>query len=538
MTPSLPAVETLVLAVLVLAVSALALGLVAQSQLLTLPRAVGTTPRPDLFTSKCSLPLLGDMVDVLRNINRMPERTVERFVEREQAGEEARDKALTFTLPGKGRYVFLERPEHLEYIQRTHFENFEKGESQRHPMGQIFGSGIFVSDGAAWQVHRKTSSKLFTNTTYRGIISTSTHRSTAQLLEVIDHFALRGEEVNLSQLFFALTLDAFAFMAFSTDPGSLLGQKEGKVHPFAAALDYAQTQTQKRLQNPFWPLTEVLTGAASNVRASMATVHAFADSIIDARLAQVAAREGADGAEGEDLLGLYMRGKGPDGEKMGREELRDAIINLLLAGRDTTASTLSWATFQLLAHPEYIDHLRAEAATLDDATRLPFDRMKEMHWTRAVFEETVRLHPVVPNNHWTALSDDQIPNGPRIEKGDYVAWCDFLQARDPSIWGADAGAWKPERWLDDEGKFKMDGRLHAFNGGYRRCLGETLATFESLAVLLALFSSFDLAFAPDYLSTTSMIQTALCAEKTPMYRHSLTMPMAHPLRVVAARRGE
>ncbi|GAA5824815.1 hypothetical protein JCM3770_004304 [Rhodotorula araucariae] len=562
MTPSLPAVETLVFAVLVCAVSVLALGLVAESQLLAFPRALGTAPRPDLFTSKRSLPLVGDLVDILRNINRMPERkcslaynrrrpltatfarfpgTVEHYVERQEAGMAASGMALTFTLPGKGRYIFLERPEHLEYMQRTHFENFEKGELQRVPMGQLFGSGIFVSDGTAWQVHRKTSSKLFTNATYRGIISTSTHRSTAQLLEVIDHLAARGDDVNISQLFFALTLDAFAFMAFSTDPGSLLGQKEHKVHPFAAALDYVQTQTQKRLQSPLWPLTEVFTGTASKMRASMATVHAFADEIIDARLAQVEAQAephaGEVGPEGDDLLGLYMRGKGPDGERMSREQLRDAITNLLLAGRDTTASTLSWATFQLLAHPEYIARIRAEAATLDDPTRLAFDRMKEMHWTHAVFEETVRLHPVVPNNHWTALGDDQIPNGPRIEKGDLVAWCDFLQARDPSIWGADAGAWKPERWLDDDGRFKMDGRLHAFNGGYRRCLGETLATFESLAVLLALFSTFDLAFAPGYLESTPMIQTPLCAEKTPMYRHSLTMPMAHPLRVVATRRA-
>lgn len=66
--------------------------------------------------------------------------------------------------------------------------------------------------------------------------------------------------------------------------------------------------------------------------------------------------------------------------------------------------------------------------------------------------------------------------------------------------------------------------------------GETLATFEAVAVLLALFSTFDIAFAPDYLATTPMVQTPLCAEPTPRYRHSLTMPMAQVLRVVATRR--
>lgn len=97
-------------------------------------------------------------------------------------------------------------------------------------------------------MHRKTSAKLFTNSTYRGIISTSTHRSTAQLLDAIDHLSTQRGEVDLSRLFFSLTLDAFCFMAFSTDPGALLAAEAGQLNPFAVALDYAQTQTQKRFQ--------------------------------------------------------------------------------------------------------------------------------------------------------------------------------------------------------------------------------------------------------------------------------------------------
>ncbi|GAA5934722.1 hypothetical protein JCM3775_002040 [Rhodotorula graminis] len=513
MEPSLPAVETLVLAVLVAAVSVLALGLVAHAGVFKHPRAVGTRPRPDLWSSPVELPLLGCLIDSLRNIDRAPEGVIQRFIERQQSG--AASKSITFTLPAMGRFILLERPEHLDHIQRTRFDNYEKGEAQRSTLGARFGSGIFVSDGAAWQTHRKISAKLFTNSTYRGIISTSTHRSTAHFLDVVDHLSATGE-VPLSQLFFALTLDAFTFMAFSTD----------------------RVETQKRFQNPFWFITERLNGAAAKMHSSMRVVHNFADAIIDARLAKPdmcdTHREDTDG--NEDLLALYMRSRGADDEKLSKAQLRDAVINLLLAGRDTTASALSWAVFRILSHPELVDRIRAEAAALDDPTQLLFDQLKVMHWTRAIFEETVRLHPAVPNNSWTALGDDLIPNGPRIEKGDHVAWCDFLQARDPTIWGDDAGKFRPERWLDDEGKFKVDSRLHAFNGGFRRCLGETLATFESVAVLLALFSTFDLAFAPDYLATTPMVQTPLCAEPTPRYRHSLTMPMEEVLRVVATKR--
>lgn len=73
MEPSLPALETLVLAVLVVAISVLALGLVAQSGVLKHPRALGTRPRPDLWSSLVELPLLGCLVDSIRNIDRAPE---------------------------------------------------------------------------------------------------------------------------------------------------------------------------------------------------------------------------------------------------------------------------------------------------------------------------------------------------------------------------------------------------------------------------------------------------------------------------------
>lgn len=75
----------------------------------------------------------------------------------------------------------------------------------------------------------------------------------------------------------------------------------------------------------------------------------------------------------------------------------DAVINLLLAGRDTTASALSWAVFRILSHPKLVTRIRFEADSLADPTKLPFDQLKDMSWTRAVLEETVRLHPAVPN---------------------------------------------------------------------------------------------------------------------------------------------
>lgn len=88
----------------------------------------------------------------------------------------------------------------------------------------------------------------------------------------------------------------------------------------------------------------------------------------------------------------------------------------------------------------------------------------------AAFNEGLRLHPSVPKNAWQAVGDDQIPNGPRIEKGDQVFWSDWALGRSTEVWGRDASEYKPSRWIDEEGNVKKESQFkaHFFNGGYRQ----------------------------------------------------------------------
>lgn len=74
--------------------------------------------------------------------------------------------------------------------------------------------------------------------------------------------------------------------------------------------------------------------------------------------------------------------------------------------------------------------------------------------------------------------------------------------------------------------------MHAFNAGYRLCVGQELAKYEGAAVLAAIFREFDLEFASDYLATVTMMDT----EEVPRYAASLTLPLLEPLRVRATRR--
>ncbi|GAA5858896.1 hypothetical protein JCM1840_006607 [Sporobolomyces johnsonii] len=504
------------------------------------PHASGTRPRPDLYSPKGAWPVVGHVFRVLAMRDRQPEQLVTLLMERQKDGIKDPARALCRTIPGT-TLILLTRPEHLEWIQKTNFSGYEKGKDLPNNMGQILGEGIFTTDGHKWSIQRKASSRIFHNSAFRSVIASSISKSLSELVDVLTHFADKGDEIALSDLFFRLTLDSFCHMALGTEPGALKAALQGKSVPFAVAFDYSQLVMSRRFTNPFWAITERLDGSHARMKEAAKAIDDYAYHLIDEREKELAKKTAGGGSVeenevGVDLLTLYMKIKDDNGRGLNRKELRDAVLALVFAGRDTTAQTLSWTLFHLLSHPHHIDRLVEEARhILNSHGELEYDRLKDMNYTTAVFMEGARLHPSVPINAWEAVADDQIPNGPRIEKGDKVTWSDWVMARDVEVWGPDAGQFKPERWLDDQGKYRKESqwKAHMFNGGYRVCLGQTLATFEGVSVLAHLFTHFDLSFAPDYLATTPMVKTEWCGSETPLYANSVTLPMAQPLRVKA-----
>ncbi|GAA5998531.1 uncharacterized protein JCM10292_002763 [Rhodotorula paludigena] len=497
-------------------------------------RAIGTRPRSDLFAPPGqSTFLLGDLIPLVQNVDRALERFLD--IKREYADEFAKNpaRAMTMTVPGR-RMIEVGRPELLEHVQKRNFSNYVKGQQFHDNLAPLLGhDGIFVADGAVWTLARKTTAKIFTAHNFKGVITASLETNLQKLLAVIGRHADRGEDFDLSALFFRFTLNSFAEMAFGQDLHALSTETDAPI-PFAAAFDEAQVISNARFTNPLWPITEFFTGERAKMREATKVLDDFAYRVIDER-----EREGRGNFVGsekkeaadKDLLSLYMALRDENGAPLTRTMLRNAILNLIIAGRDTTAQALSWTMFHLMRHDEHFQSLRKEA---DQTGSVDYDSFKNLVTTTACFQEGLRLHPSVPKNGWEALGDDVLPNGTRIEKGDTVFWSDWIMARDTSIWGPDAGEFNPDRWVDADGSLKKESqwKAHAFNGGYRLCLGQNLALYEGTSVLAAIAREFDFAFADNYLETTHMCDN----EFTPKYKGALTLSMAAPFMVRATRR--
>jgi cytochrome P450 len=184
-------------------------------------------------------------------------------------------------------------------------------------------------------------------------------------------------------------------------------------------------------------------------------------------------RAQADLASRTDILSLLMQARDEQGEAMSDDELRDELVTLLLAGHETTATSVAWAIERLVRHPTQLERLVAEI----DATRGRGEYMT------AVVNETLRVRPVVPIVARTLMSELDV-DGRTLPPGTRVTPSIYLTNRSPRVYD-DPARFMPERFLDGApDTFSWI----PFGGGIRRCIGASFAQLEMrlmLATILA-----------------------------------------------------
>ena len=188
---------------------------------------------------------------------------------------------------------------------------------------------------------------------------------------------------------------------------------------------------------------------------------------------EIAARRRAgDLEERTDVLSALMRARDDDGAVLDDEELRDAVVTLLLAGHETSATALSWTMDLLMRHPDV--HARAREAA----------RGGDGDYIDAVVNESLRLRPPLPFAPRTLYADADV-GGTRVPSGTMVVACIYLLHRNPAVF-ADPDRFDPDRFADG----RPDPKAWApFGGGGRRCLGAGFALKELRTMLSALLAT-------------------------------------------------
>jgi cytochrome P450 len=203
---------------------------------------------------------------------------------------------------------------------------------------------------------------------------------------------------------------------------------------------------------------------------------------VDALLFDLIDERRGDGEDRDDVLTMLLAARHEDGSPMSKQELRDELMTLLVAGHETTASELAWAFERLARTPEVLRRLIAEIDSGDGDAYLT-----------ATIQETLRRRPVIPNAAPRLTTQPVEIGGFRYPEGVALLANAYLIHHDPAIY-PDPYAFRPERFLDESpGTYTWI----PFGGGRRRCLGASFAQLEMKVVLRAVLTRARPAPAPD-----------------------------------------
>ncbi|XP_021736652.1 alkane hydroxylase MAH1-like [Chenopodium quinoa] len=398
-------------------------------------------------------------------------------------------------------------PANIQYIMSTNFTNYPKGE-EFLKIFDILGDGIFNSDGELWKFQRKITRSLINHRRFiRFLVKVTYDKVQNGLVPILQHAYKDGHVVDLQDVFQRLTFDSTCLLVTGHDPGCL--SLEFPDVPFSKALDDAEEAIVHRhvLPENFWKLQKWLgLGQAEKLSRAWKVLDHFIDCIItmkreEQKSGKIPALKGGNEEEGVDLLTSFLREEVETSAIDITEDkfLRDTILNLMLAGRDTTGSALTWFFWLITQNPKVEEKVRDELKSMiipkEEANQwhvFQIEETNKLTYLHAAICESLRLYPPVPFQHKSPIQPDTLPSGHHVTPKTKILFSLYAMARMKGIWGEDCFEFKPERWITKEGKIKYEPpyKFLSFNAGPRTCLGKEVALTQMKMVGATLIHNY------------------------------------------------
>ncbi|KAH8594025.1 putative cytochrome P450 [Bisporella sp. PMI_857] len=377
------------------------------------------------------------------------------------------------------RIISTAEPENIKAILATKFKDFQLPDSRKDALSPIYGHGIFTTDSKEWEASRALLRPNFTRSHVGDLDVFEGHIS-----KMISKIPQDGSTVDLQELFFMLTLDSATDFLFGSSTNVLgSGQETIKGQKFAEAFTYANERAG--LEGRVGKLATILPD--QKFKDAVNYIHEYIGSYVQQAVQQSQSTKEKSSPERYIFLDELA--------KVGHSErkIQDELLNILLAGRDTTAGLLAHLFYILARRPDVWKKLREEVLRLGDE-RPTFEQIKEMKYLQYCLNETLRLYPVVPANGRVAVNDTFLPVGGGadgkspvfLSKGTIVFYHVYVMHRRKDLYGEDANEFRPERWET----LRPSWQFLPFNGGPRICIGQQFALTEASYTTIRLLQAF------------------------------------------------
>ncbi|WP_412543688.1 cytochrome P450 [Longispora sp. K20-0274] len=379
---------------------------------------------------------------------------------------------------GHKSLYFFNHPDHAKHVLADNAANYHKGIGLVHAR-RALGDGLLTSEGDLWRKQRKVIQPAFQAkriAQQAGAVA----EEAMLLVERLRKHAGR-EPVDVLHEMTTLTLGVLGRSLLDTD----LGEFEGIGENFAAVQDQAMFELASLSAVPTWvPLPRQL--RFKKARRDL-------QNVVDQLAAERASR--VDGRD--DVLSRLLISTDQETDSRVREErLRDELVTLLLAGHETTASTLAWTLYLIDKHPEVWQRLHDEAVEVLGDRAPIYEDLHRLTYTSMVIEEVMRLYPPVWLLPRKALAADEV-GGYHVPAGADVLICTYTLHRHPRFW-KDPERFDPERFDPTRSADRPRYAYIPFGAGPRFCVGNNLGMMEAAFVISVLARDLRLTKVPGY----------------------------------------
>jgi len=397
---------------------------------------------------------------------------------------------------GPRTLYFVNHPDHAKHVLADNAANYHKGIGLVHAR-RALGDGLLTSEGELWKRQRRTIAPVFQAKRINrqlGAVSEEAERLVARLRAHSGHGA-----VDVRKMMTELTLGVLGRTLLDADLGAF-----GSIgSDFEAVQDQAMFEMMSLGSVPAWvPLPQQL-----RFRRARANLERIVAQLRAERLAHPT-------AEGDDVVSRLIGAGGEGGDPAG---MRDELVTLLLAGHETTASTLSWAFLMLDRHPEVREQLHEEAASVLGAGTPSLQDMHRLTYTTQVVEEVMRLYPPVWVLPRCAQAQDEI-GGYRVPAGADVLVCPYTLHRHPDFWDRPE-VFDPQRFAPGRSAERSRYAYIPFGAGPRFCVGSNLGLMEATIVLATVMRDLRLVSVPGHRVSPEPMLTLRIRGGLPMTVH-------------------